>query len=128
MVLSLNFIWGTGLDGIEVRNNSIVARPGNPIGNFPEGYWNLAQYQDGKAPYSPNSAAPAVLGTIFQGNNCTNCQVFYHLNTGSVDTIIWNSYINNVAIAALAQPLVIKDERMWNTATHASTGTVVGHD
>jgi hypothetical protein len=127
-VVSPNFIWGTGLDGIEMRNNSIATRPGNPIGIFTEGYWNLAQYQDGAAPYSPNSAAPAVLGTIFQGNNCTNCPVFYHLNTGSVDTIIWNSYTNNVAIKALGQTPVIKDQRISDTATQASVGTVVGHD
>ena len=107
-VVSPNFIWGTGLDGIEMRNNSIATRPGNPIGIFTEGYWNLAQYQDGAAPYSPNSAAPAVLGTV--------------------DTIIWNSYTNNVAIKALGQTPVIKDQRISDTATQASVGTVVGHD
>ena len=50
------------------------------------------------------------------------------MNTGSVDTIIWNSYTNNVAIKALGQTPVIKDQRISDTATQASVGTVVGHD
>jgi hypothetical protein len=121
---SPNYIWGTAFDGIEVRNNSITEGNGHSIGLFREGYLSQTLYQDRTAPYSPNNAAPAILGTIFQGNNCTNCPIFYNLTSGDLDTIIWNSYINN----ALGQTPVIKDQKISNTATQASVGTVVGHD
>ena len=64
---------GTALDGIEVRNNSITEGSGHPIGLWPEGYLSQALYGGGAAPYSPNGSAPAILGTISEGNNCKNC-------------------------------------------------------
>jgi hypothetical protein len=64
------------------------------------------------------------LGPIFEGNNCTNCPVFYYLTRGNLDTIIWNSNVNG----AIAQTPVVQDVKIWNTATQASAGTVVGHD
>jgi Pectate lyase superfamily protein len=127
-VVSPNYFWGTGLDGIEVRNNTITARLGNPVGTFHEGYWNLVEYQDSAAPYSPNGAAPAILGTIFQGNTCINCPVFYRLSTGDLDTVIWNSSISAVTPQVFAPTPIIQDNKIWNTAPQASSGTVVGHD
>jgi hypothetical protein len=121
-------IWGTGLDNIVVRNNSIKAKPGTPAYIFPDGgYTNSVSYNDPNGPYSPNGAPFAILGTIFQGNNCTNCPVFYNLSTGVSDTIIWNSIINAAPAAASSAP-VISDQKLWGTATQASAGTVIGHD
>jgi hypothetical protein len=35
-ISSPNYIWGTALDGIEVRNNSITEGSGHPIGLWPD--------------------------------------------------------------------------------------------
>ena len=66
-ISSPNYIWGTALDGIEVRNNSITEGSGHPIGLWPEGYLSQVLYGDGAAPYSPNGPAPATVGTNFRG-------------------------------------------------------------
>ena len=66
-ISSPNYIWGTALDGIEVRNNSIAEGSGHPIGLWPEGYLSQVLYGDGAAPYSPNGPAPATVGTNFRG-------------------------------------------------------------
>ena len=126
----VNTIWGRAMDGIEMRNNSVTGYPGTPLFDFPDGiYLNRVVYADGNAPFSPNGPAPGygILGTIFQGNNCTNCPVFYGLGTGVDDTIIWNSSINGAAATGGLTPIV-QDQLIWNTAPQASTGTVIGHD
>lgn len=127
---SPNTIWGTAMDGVQIRNNSIVTRPGqHPAGLFAEGYQSQVFYQYRGAPYSPQDAAPAIVGTIFQGNSCINCPVAYTLSTGVLDTIIWNATPNSsVSPADTGGQRFIVDQKIWNTATQASVGTVVGGD
>jgi hypothetical protein len=76
-----NYIWGTGIDGVEVRNNSITGRAGTPRNDYFDGYTNNVLYADPDGPYSPNGSAYGVVGTIFQGNNCTSCTLFYSLRS-----------------------------------------------
>lgn len=114
-----NYIWGTGIDSVEVRNNAVTGRTGTPSYYLPDGsYYNQIQYADPRAQYSPNSLAYGIVGTILQGNSCWNCPSSYTLSTGVLDTIIWNS----------VGPSTVNDKKVWGTATQASTGTVVGHD
>jgi Pectate lyase superfamily protein len=121
-----NYIWGTAIDSIEIRNNSITGLPATPKVDYNDGYANNVLYADPDGPYLPGSLAYGVAGTILQGNNCTNCPVFYSLSTGVLDTIIWNSSING-ALAGGTQTPSIYDQKIWNLAP-PSTGTVVGHD
>ena len=114
-----NYIWGTALDGIEVRNNAVTGKPGTPSYYYPDGsLYNKVQYADPQANYSPNGPAYGIVGTIFQGNSCTQCPNSYTLSTGVLDTIIWNS----------VGASTVSDQLVWGTATQASTGTVIGHD
>jgi hypothetical protein len=118
-----NSIWGTGLDGIEVRNNSVTAKPGTPRYDFPDGgYMNSLSYVDGAAPYSPNGSAYGIVGTIFQGNSCTNCPANFSLSTGVSDTIIWNSITNGANL----QPAAVHN--LLYTNTPGAIGTVIGNE
>jgi hypothetical protein len=120
-----NAIWGTNIDSVQVRDNSLTARPGTPPYLYPEGYRNVVLYQNGQAPFSPDGAAPAIVGTLFQGNSCSKCPIAYTLSTGVSGTVIWNA-ISNDAANAPTQFLV--DKKITNTAMQASVGTVVGSD
>lgn len=120
-----NAIWGTNIDSVEVRNNSLTARPETPTYLYPEGYMSVVRYQNGEAPFSPDGAAPAIVGTIFQGNSCSKCPIAYTLSTGDSGTIIWNALTND---AANAPTQFLLDRRITSTATQASVGTVVGGD
>lgn len=120
-----NAIWGTNIDSVQVRDNSLTARPGTPPYLYPEGYRNVVLYQNGQAPFSPDGAAPAIVGTLFQGNSCSKCPIAYTLSTGVSGTVIWNAISNDVANAP-TQFLV--DKKITNTAMQASVGTVVGSD
>ena len=122
-----NYIWGTALDSIEVRNNSITGLPGTPRIDYSDGYTNNLLYADPDGPFLPSGGLGyGIVGTIFQGNNCTKCPVFFSLSTGVLDTIIWNSSINGT-LAAGTQTPSIYDQRIWNNPS-PSAGTVVGHD
>ena len=128
-LLDPNSIWGTGLDSIEVRNNSVTGKPGTPRYDFNDGqYMNSVSYTDPAGPYSPNGSAYAIVGTIFQGNSCTNCPTFYSLSGGVADTVIWNSSINGATPyppGTLVTTPVVTDLKLTNTT---SIGTIVGHD
>lgn len=122
--LSPETIWGTAMDEIEIRNNSLNAKAGNPVGVFglEEGYLHKVFYQNSHASYDPNSAAPAIIGSVFQGNRCTACSASYTLSTGVADTVIWN------AVNGTGGPPLVLDQKLSNTAAHASLGTTIGGD
>src|SRR5450631_2726074 len=117
-----NYFWGTALDSVEVRNNSITGRPGTPRADFHDGYTNDIHYADPDGPWSPNGTASTILGTIFQGNSCTNCSTFYNFGTGVSDTIVWNSIVNGAAGVTPA----ISNTKFGSTP--GAVGTVLGHD
>jgi hypothetical protein len=117
-----NYFWGTALDSVEVRNNSITGRPGTPRADFHDGYTNDIHYADPDGPWSPNGTASTIVGTIFQGNSCTNCSTFYNFGTGVSDTIVWNSIVNGAAGVTPA----ISNTKFGSTP--GAVGTVLGHD
>lgn len=124
-LIAPNAIWGTNIDSIVVRSNALTARPGTPAYLFPEGYMSVVQYQAGGAGFSPDSAAPAIAGMVFQGNSCNKCPVAYTLSTGNSGTIIWGAIAGD---AASAPHQFLLDKKIANTARDASVGTVVGGD
>ena len=125
-----NYIFGWAMNNVEVRNNSIVGFPGTRRYDFPDGaYITYNSFQAQPALYSPNGATPnAIFGTIYQGNNCTNCPAFYVLTTGVSDTIIWNSIINGVPVTKSGATPTVQNNVIWGGATQGATGTIIGHD
>lgn len=114
-------IWGASVDNVEARNNSITARPGTYPYFFPEGYLNNVYYQQGSD--FVDNGLNAINGTVFQNNNCVNCSVNYLLSTGVNDTIIWGARTSNSPGVASQ---FVQDYKIWRTATHGSTGTLIG--
>jgi parallel beta-helix repeat protein len=123
-MIAPNSIWGNSFDQVSIRNNSITANPGTPTYLYPEGYMNALYYQNPYASYQESGIA-AIIGSIFQGNTCVNCPTDYAVDTGVDNTVIWNS-INTDNSGA--QSTVLSDQKIWNTATHGATGTLMGHD
>lgn len=123
-LLSPNTFWGASVDGVEERGNQITAKPGTPAFPFSEGYTNYVLYQDPNANYLEEGKS-ALIGTIFQGNSCTNCQINYLLSTGALDTVIWNANSTNTLGI---QSTFLQDQPIANTTTTTSIGTIVGHD
>ena len=118
-----NTFWGKSTYGVEVRNNQITARPGTPPVPLSEGYLNNSFYQS-SAPYVEEGTG-ALIGTVFQGDKCTNCQGDYAVSTGSIGSAIWNPI--SVTSPGLTSTLLLN----WNfskTTTVRAIGTVVGHD
>ncbi len=118
-----NTFWGKSALAVEVRNNQITARAGTPIYRNSEGYKNNTYYQS-SAPYVEKGTG-ALIGTVFQGDKCTNCQGDYLVSTGTTDAAIWNPV--SVTSAGLNSTLLL-DWRISSTTTTSSIGTVAGHD
>lgn len=90
--------FGTGLLGIEVRGNRVTANTPNlatPTEEYAgtEGYTNMMRVEN----YSTweSMAQPRVLGTIYQRNACTNCDVAVRIGTGVGGTVISNTTLSN---------------------------------
>ena len=84
--------------GIEIRDNQITAnRPNisNPNEDYTgsEGYMNLMKVEN----YSlyETMSLPRMLGTIFQRNVCTNCDVAVRLGTGAGGSILSGTQLVN---------------------------------
>jgi len=120
-----NTFWGTSIDGVEVRNNRLTAKPGTPKYWFDEGYANNVFYLNPKEVYVEKGLT-ANSGTIFQGNWCTNCPIDFRLSTGVLNAVIWNSAdVNNAGMAST----FLDDKVIYPKATtKASTGTTIGKD
>jgi len=81
--------------GIEVRGNSITARRPETnthdirsIGGY-GGFLNRMSVFE-SSQYQP-PGFPQVLGTIFQSNTCTTCEVGFHLGSGAYGTVIFGN-------------------------------------
>ncbi len=120
---TLPTFWGKSAIGVEVRNNVITARAGTTPFPYPEAVQSVSYYQTPGAPYVDQGTGGFV-GTVFQGNSCANCPISYTLNTGSINTTIWN------AIAKTAPGINSTFLKDWAfiKAGPASTGTLIGHD
>ena len=85
---------------------------------------NLPQYQNGGVRYVDQGTG-ALFGTVFQGNQCTNCPSSYTLDTGAIDTTIWNATsTNSPGIVAT----FLHDFPFATGTKTISIGTIVGND
>lgn len=125
---SPNNFWGTAMDGIEVRSNSITARSGTPPYIWPEGYRNFTLWAVPGADFGSGSVANPIIGTILQNNSCNNCPASFVLNTGAYNTVIWNATVNGVLQRQYAGLPFIQDEVIRKPVTQKSIGTTVGAD
>jgi hypothetical protein len=112
--------FGIGALGIEIRNNSVTAYSPNTIEppgteRFTECYYNALMYQSSSS--YRDLGVPSILGTIFQGNQAINCNNAYYLNSGSFQTILWNTILNRVGS--------LKQDTSINGVTHSSVGTTI---
>ena len=120
---TLPTFWGKSAIGVEVRNNVITARAGTTPFPYPEAVQSVSYYQTPGGPYVDQGTGGFV-GTVFQGNSCGNCPISYTLNTGSINTTIWNA---TTKTAPGINSTFLKDWAFIK-AGPASTGTLVGHD
>jgi hypothetical protein len=83
-------LFGTGVYGMEVRNNSIDGNMANPHdGVLANGLWSWVKYQhDGLAEPSSDTYQPGIVGTVFQNNKITGTEHPYTTSTGDYGTII----------------------------------------
>jgi hypothetical protein len=83
--------FGIGMLGIEFRHNSVTTNSPNLSSSSEEyagteGYLNMMRVE--KYDHYAPMEVPRVLGTIFQDNSCTNCDVDYRIGTGAGGTVI----------------------------------------
>jgi hypothetical protein len=116
--------WGKSAIGVEVRNNQLIARTGTFPFPYSEGFQAFALYQYPGAPYIDQGVGPLV-GTVFQGNKCSNCPASYTLSTGAVNTTIWNA--TTVTSPGLASKF-LNDYAFIPTTRTTSIRTVSGQD
>ncbi|GGF08503.1 PA14 domain-containing protein [Hymenobacter cavernae] len=110
--------FGTSVVNLEVRGNTVTAHtPNIPAvvdDEFPEGYLNYLQFQQGGSRYN-DEQIPAILGTIFQNNTAINCDNALYLNSGSYGTLICNTNLINTRN-------LVQDNRLIGV-NHTSIGT-----
>ncbi|TGE04530.1 malectin domain-containing carbohydrate-binding protein, partial [Hymenobacter fodinae] len=109
---------GTAAVGVEVKNNTLVARPSyvrstmnnNVLGT--EGYYNyfLAQFN------GPVTDAAITLGTIFQNNTARNTANAFYLSTGANNTLLCSTTLNNVGNLVEDRTLPNSTQASINTA------------
>ncbi len=111
--------FGIATIGVEVKSNQLTANRPNATSSWEdyanaEGYMNMMRVES-NAPYQ--TLAPRLLGAIFSGNACTNCDVALRIGTGAGGTTISNMQLVDT-------PILSTD---WATTSSAqkSTGTVV---
>ncbi len=118
-----NGFWGAGEIGTEVRGNQVNARAATYPYLYQSGYQSPVYYQS-PTPYV-EAGGSTLLGTVFQGNSCTNCPIAFSIDTGDLYTIIWNNSINT-SPGVSSTP--VKDVPLSKTTTVKSVGTIFGHD
>ncbi len=123
IIQAYNQVWGKSAFSSEIRNNKITAKPGTPFFVQNEGYMNFGSYQPA-APFV-EAGKGSLIGTVFQGDSCTNCATNYLVGAAAMDTTIWNAATANAP--GIASTFVV-DRKMVPTGKEASIRTVVGHD
>lgn len=114
---------GTSHIGIEVRGNSIVARRPDTGGVRNVGYIGGFQNRmsvwenEGDGKQYTNPGFPVVLGTIFQSNTCTTCDVGFHLGSGAYGTVIYGNVLR------LSGALLLNELTAYSTSAGTSVGT-----
>ena len=120
---TLTTFWGKSIMGLVVRNNQITARAGTPFYRFDEGYKHYSWYQSPAGPYFDQGTG-ALIGTVFQGNQCTNCPLSYTEGTGTIDATIWNP----VTVTSPGAASTLVTDWTFPNAKTGSIGTVEGND
>lgn len=112
--------FGIGMLGVEVRTNQIVANQPN-VSSALEDYANLEGFVnlmrvESYAGYE-SSGEPRILGAIFSGNSCTNCDIGVRIGTGAGGTTILHTHLVNSPAATT--------DSTTTSSTEKSTDTVV---
>jgi hypothetical protein len=131
-LVSPNQFWGASVDGVEVRNNKITAHTATNAQNYTytgatsgEGYQNEVLFQPTSGSFTDNGMN-AVVGTVFQGNLCTNCALDYRVSHGVLATVIWNATdSSNVASTFLTDQVF--GNYSANSPGARSTGTLTNN-
>ena len=113
--------FGTADTGVEIRNNSLTANTPNVTTSLEdrvtqEGFMNLM--------YSEVSGGqlrkvPMVLGTIFQGNSCLNCNTAFVIGTGDYGIVLADNQ------PPPRPPNFLADRKTLGSANPASIGTII---
>ena len=86
---------GTGILGVEVRNNAITAVPGPELRDAAairrDGYTAAASFVGDNTFGSPDWRKASLRGLIFDRNTATDVQTAYHVSSGAYQTVIANS-------------------------------------
>ncbi len=107
--------------GIEIANNSVTANVPNVISTTEEyagreGYMNLMRSEISGGQLT---STPDLLGTLFQGNQCTNCSTPFIVGTGDYGTVLMNNQLPT------STPHFLSDWQTLGSSIGGSIGTVV---
>ena len=118
---------GTPITGVEVRNNQLTANASNltlsgeEYTGIAESFLNMMRIEifNGQPLYGRS----LVLGTIFQSNQCVNCNSAYTLGTGADGTVLFQ----NSSPASGASNFLKEMKTLYNQTDNggASTRTVI---
>lgn len=119
-----SYVFGTALYGVEVRGNSVTAKPGTTPYLYPEGFQNVVMNQiTSGLQYNGESM---IDGTVFQNNGCLNCPTAFAISGATLGTVIWN---NSVKTSPGVASVALSDTAMYyRPASETSMLTVYGHD
>ena len=121
-IVSPGTIQGTAGANVDIRNNSIAAYSGStPKYYHNDGSFYLYTENNSASGYTaPSGFVPSLIGSVLQGNNCTNCSSNYNISGGIYDLTIWNSYTNGVKATPTTTDTSLGGVKSVNTTT--------GHD
>ncbi len=100
-------LFGTGILGLEVRNNTIQAHIPNVKNGWVkgEGFFNYVYDEEAKGA-SRDAGTPGILGTVFEANKCTNAECNYTYGQGAQLTVFKDTIPDNSQEAAEANALL----------------------
>jgi hypothetical protein len=113
--------FGTADTGVEIRNNSLMANTPNVTTSLEdrvtqEGFMNLMYSEASGGQFRK---VPMVLGTIFQGNSCLNCNTAFVIGTGDYGIVLVNNQ------PPPRPPNFPADWQTLGSANPASIGTII---
>jgi hypothetical protein len=82
--------FGTALTGVDIRSNNLTANIPN-VSSSVEDYASQEGFMDvmrSETTGGQVTAVPMILGTLFQNNQCSNCQAPFVVGTGDYGTIL----------------------------------------
>lgn len=118
-------VTGSGILGVEVRDNVITAVPGpelsyGPVPVLRDGYTAAASYVGDDKFGSPDWTKASLRGVIFDGNSANNVETAYHVSSGAYQTIIANS--SESGVSQRLQDVATYDGQLLNDAGWTADG------